>query len=69
MHHRPFRIASAEHATLMVAAAYEGAVTTDYTRNPAVTCTDEGVRFGAYNGRVTTTNDAVSSPAAGAVAR
>lgn len=67
--HRPLRIASAEHATLMVAAAYEGAVTTDYPQNPAVTCADEGVRFGGYNGRVMTTNDAASTPAAMVVAR
>jgi hypothetical protein len=68
MHH-PLRTASAEPATLTVAAAYEGAVmTTNYTLNRALTCPDEGVCFGAYNGPVTASNDAVSVQAAVAVA-
>jgi hypothetical protein len=67
--HRPLRLASAEPATVTVAAAYEGAVMTSELSNCALTCPDGGVRFGAYNGRVTTTNDAVTVPAAGAVAR
>ncbi len=67
--HRPLRLASAEPATVTVATAYEGAVLiTSCSHNP-MTCPDEGVRFVAYNGRVTTTNDAVSAPAAEAVAR
>ena len=68
MHH-PLRTASAEPATLTVAAAYEGAVmTTNYTLYRALTCPDEGVRFGVCNGPVTTSNDAVPVQAAGAVA-
>lgn len=67
--HRPLRTASAEPATVTVPAAYEGAVTTNYALNRAVTCPDGGVRLGAYNGRVTTTNDAASTQAAAAVAR
>lgn len=71
MHH-PLRTASAEPATLTSAAAYEGAVmTTTYTLNRAVTCPDGGVRFGAYNGSVTTkiapTND--SEPASATPSR
>ncbi len=67
--HRPLRLASAEPATVTVATAYEGAVLiTSCSHNP-MTCPDGGVRFVAYNGRVTTTNDAVSAPAAEAVAR
>ncbi|MEV5598923.1 hypothetical protein [Streptomyces sp. NPDC052496] len=30
-------------------------MTTTQTKNSALTCHDGGVRFGAYNGRVTTT--------------
>jgi hypothetical protein len=67
--HRPLRLASAEPATVTVATAYEGAVLiTSCSHNP-MTCPDRGVRFVAYNGRVTTTNDAVPAPAAKAVAR
>ncbi|GGY71058.1 hypothetical protein GCM10010363_60230 [Streptomyces omiyaensis] len=69
MHHRPFRIASAEHAMVTVAAAYEGATfITRCSHNP-MNCPDESVRFGGYNGRVLTTNASASSPAAGVVAR
>ncbi|AWZ07709.1 hypothetical protein DRB96_10285 [Streptomyces sp. ICC1] len=71
--HRPLRPASAEPATLTVAAAYEGAVTMKYTLNRALTCSGGPVRFGAYNGLVTTnlldSNAFTSAPAAGAVAR
>lgn len=66
--HRPLRLASAEPATVTVATAYEGAVMTTKCLNPALTCPDEGVRFGGYNGRVMTTNDVASTPAAEAVA-
>jgi hypothetical protein len=71
MHHPlPYfpRPASAEHATLTVAAAYEGAVMTTDCSKTRLTCPDGGVRFGAYNRRVTTTNTIVSAPAAEAVA-
>jgi hypothetical protein len=50
------RPASAEPATLTVAAAYEGAVMTTDCSKPRLTCPDGGVRFGAYNRWVTTTN-------------
>lgn len=73
--HRPLRPASAEPATLTVAAAYEGAVlTTTCTLNRALTCSDGPVRFGEYNGLMTTTpvlpnTFTSSSTAAPAVAR
>lgn len=67
--HQRNRLASAEPATVTVAAAYEGAVMTTDCFEARLTCPDGGVRFGAYNGRVTTTNDAASAPAAEAVAR
>lgn len=73
--HRPLRPASAEPATVTVAAAYEGAVTTTSKLNRAVSCANEGVRFAAYNGQVTSTPapprvlPALSAPAAPAVAR
>lgn len=67
--HRPLRPASAEHATVTLAAAYEGAVMTTDCFEARLTCPDGGVRFGSYNGRVTATNDAASAPAAEAVAR
>lgn len=71
--HRP-RPASAEPATVTVAAAYEGAVmTTNYTLSRPLTCSEQGVRFGAYNGLVTTnaldSTTFTTAPAAGAVAR
>ncbi len=73
MHHPPLdphRLASAEPATVTVATAYEGPVIlTTKCSNPGLTCPDGGVRFGGYNGRVTTTNNALSAPAAVAVAR
>ncbi|MFH8620126.1 hypothetical protein ACH4E8_34300 [Streptomyces sp. NPDC017979] len=36
--HRPLRLASAEHATLTLAAAYEGAVTKTSKQKCALTC-------------------------------
>lgn len=67
---RPFRLASAEPATVTVATAYEGAVlTTDCTQNRLLTCPEQGVRFGGYNGPVMITPRALSAPAAEAVAR
>lgn len=74
--HRPLRPASAEHATVTLAAAYEGAVMmTAKCLNPALTCPDEGVRVGAYNAWVTSTPaptralPTLSAPAALAVTR
>ncbi len=73
--HRPLRPASAEPATVTVAAAYEGAVmTTNYTLSRPLTCSRRGVRFGAYNGpgttiRVLPSTFTSSSAAAPAVAR
>lgn len=66
--HRPLRPASAEPATVTVAAAYEGAVMTTNFSKTSLTCPDGGVRFGAYSGRVITANDAASAQAAKAVA-
>lgn len=59
--HHPLRPASAEPATVTVAAAYEGAVMTTNCSKNALTCSDEGVRFGAYNGRVMTTPSTAST--------
>lgn len=75
MHHpqlHPLRLASAEPATLMVAAAYEGAVmTTTQCPIPALTCSDGGVRFGGYNRRVmpTTAPETTASTAAATAAK
>lgn len=66
--HRPLRLASAEPATVTVATAYEGAVMTTDCHKARLTCPDRGVRFGAYNGRVTTTNDISATATAAAVA-
>jgi hypothetical protein len=76
---RPFpcfpRLASAEPATLTVAAAYEGAVTKTLKLYRAVSCANDGVRLGAYNAWVTKTPappsalHAPSVPAALAVTR
>jgi hypothetical protein len=73
--HRPLRLASAEPATVTLAAAYEGAVTKTSELNRAVSCENEGVRFGTYNAWVTKTPAPPSvlhtpfAPAALAVAR
>lgn len=73
--HRPLRPASAKPATVTVAAAYEGAVTKTSELNRAVSCANDGVRFGTYNAWVTSTPaptrvfPALSAPAAPAVAR
>lgn len=73
--HRPLRPLAAQPATVTVAAAYEGAVTKTLMLNRAASCVNEGVRFGAYNARVTTTptpaspSSALSVPAAHAGSR
>lgn len=73
--HRPLRLASAEPATVTLAAAYEGAVTKTSELNRAVSCENDGVRFGTYNARVTSNPaptavlPALPAPAAPAVTR
>ncbi|MEV5204172.1 hypothetical protein [Streptomyces sp. NPDC053720] len=48
-------------------------MTTNYTLSRPLTCSEQGVRFGAYNGLVTTnaldSTTFTTAPAAGAVAR
>ncbi|MFE3995026.1 hypothetical protein ACFXPW_25515 [Streptomyces goshikiensis] len=44
-------------------------MTTNYTLSRPLTCSKPGVRFAAYNSGVMTTNDALTAPAAEAVAR
>jgi hypothetical protein len=73
--HGPLRLASAEPATVTLATAYEGAVTKTSELNRAVSCANDGVRFGTYNAWVTSTPalasvfSALSAPAAPAVGR
>lgn len=66
--HRPLRLASAEPATVTLAAAYEGAVMTTACFEARLTCPDGVVRFGAYNGRVTTKPASESTASAASAA-
>lgn len=73
--HRPLRLSVAEPATVTVPAAYEGGVTSTSELNRGLSCANDGVRFSAYNARVTKTVassralPALSLPAAPAVSR
>lgn len=75
MHRPPLRTASAEPATVTVAAAYEGAVTMTTKLDRALTCPQRAVRFSAYNGPVTSypvpesTSSTSATPAAVEVGR